>query len=542
MKKKILCAILAVFTSVSLFAESIHGFNLITGYKSNSFEYDNLIFDSNIWRLSLGYSYQFYPNYNSVVGFMISPNVGFDIPFGTKIENNGSKSKVNSKYNTDMLYPVFFNTDLALNFRIPRGLEKGFPYIRLGTTWQTSFFQLKEDVEYFADSVSGSQQNLSAFIELGFQPRHYEDYSESGFDTFFTYYRSDISIRFIYDFLTKNPLTDDNWIGASNFGIMLIWKPWQRSTEHQKDKEAFANYKEKRKQEIISTRDKADVHSKQFKLVEKKDCKVEDIEYLAMSIINGDRHFDNSFLEIPVTAEFYRQTTADGNYWLEFSEPFLRDITFIKHTLGNGKVGTEEYITCSEEKITLPFYTEEEKEKAFKVLVEEYDVRQQQKARIAENRRLAEENQKKLFNAAVASKSLSKLTDYIKKNWDERHFQYSAFEEVAKLLAKDSGVKMKRLPYSITNPYNLDRNCIYIEDQLSVYQWTGRGTFLAQTSEGIMIYIRSVYDLSTIDKYADCVYLRYAGTFEYNSISAGVQVVPQFDLIYNIEDVFPYGK
>ena len=392
MKKKILCAILTLFASVSLFGESIKGFNLITGRKSNSFEYDNLIFDSNIWRLSLGYSYQFYPNYNSVVGFMISPNVGFDIPFGTKIENNGSKSKVNSKYNTDMLYPVFFNTDLALNFRIPRGLEKGFPYIRLGTTWQTSFFQLKEDVEYFADSVSGSQQNLSAFIELGFQPRHYEDYSESGFDTFFTYYRSDISIRFIYDFLTKNPLTDDNWIGASNFGIMLIWKPWQRSTEHQKDKEAFANYKEKRKQEIISTRDKADVHSKQFKLVEKKDCKVEDIEYLAMSIINGDRHFDNSFLEIPVTAEFYRQTTADGNYWLEFSEPFLRDITFIKHTLGNGKVGTEEYITCSEEKITLPFYTEEEKEKAFKVLVEEYDVRQQQKARIAENRRLNPNN------------------------------------------------------------------------------------------------------------------------------------------------------
>ena len=59
-----------------------------------------------------------------------------------------------------------------------------------------------------------------------------------------------------------------------------------------------------------------------------------------------------------------------------------------------------------------------------------------------------------------------------------------------------------------------------------------------------MIYIRSVYDLSAIDKHADCVYLRYAGTFEYNSISAGVQVVPQFDLIYNIEDVvFPsYGK
>ncbi len=521
MKKKILCAILTLFASVSLFAESIHSFNLITGRKSNSFEYDNLIFDSNIWRFALGYSYQFYPSYNSVVGFMLSPNVGFDNPFGTKIENNGSKSKVNSNYEYDI--PIFFNTDLALNFRNPRGLEKGFFLIRLGTTWQTSSFQLEEDVDYFADSVSGSQQNLSAFIELA---TSYDD-SESD-DCCCT--SSDISIRFIYDFLTKNPLTDDKWIGASNFGIMLIWIPWQRSTEHQKDKEEF-----------LAMQANEDRYSKNFKFVEKKNCKIEDIEYLAMSILNGDRHFDNSFLEIPVTAEFYRQMTADGNYWLEFSEPFLRDITFTKHTLGNGKVGTEEYITWSEEKTTLPFYTEEEKDKAFKVLVEEYDVRQEHKVRIAENNRLAEENQKKLFNAAVASKSLSKLTDYIKKNWEERYFQHSAFEEIAKLLAKDSSVKMKDLPH-ITNPYNLDRNCIYLEDQLSVYQWTGRGTFLAQTSERIMIYIRSVYDLSTIDKYADCVYLRYAGTFEYNSISAGVQVVPQFDLIYNIEDVFPYGK
>ena len=282
----------------------------------------------------------------------------------------------------------------------------------MGTTWQTTSFQLKEDVEYFADSVNGSQKNLSAFIELGFQPRHFEDCSESGFDIFFnesvcdtflTYDRSAISIRFIYDFLTKNPLTNDNWIGASNFGIMLIWIPWQRSTEHQKDKEEF-----------LAMQANEDRYSKNFKFVEKKNCKIEDIEYLAMSILNGDRHFDNSFLEIPVTAEFYRQMTADGNYWLEFSEPFLRDITFTKHTLGNGKVGTEEYITWSEEKITLPFYTAEEKDKAFKVLVEEYDVRQEHKVRIAENNRLAEENQKKLFNAAVASKSLSKLTDYIR--------------------------------------------------------------------------------------------------------------------------------
>ena len=100
MKKKVFIIIFACLQSFSIFSESIHGFNLTTGYKSNSFEYDNLNFDSNIWRVSFGYSYQFYPSYDSVIGFMLSPNVGFDIPFGTAISNNGSASKVNSNFGT----------------------------------------------------------------------------------------------------------------------------------------------------------------------------------------------------------------------------------------------------------------------------------------------------------------------------------------------------------------------------------------------------------------------------------------------------------
>ena len=56
-----------------------------------------------------------------------------------------------------------------------------------------------------------------------------------------------------------------------------------------------------------------------------------------------------------------------------------------------------------------------------------------------------------------------------------------------------------------------------------------------------MIYIRSVYDLTAIEKYADDIFLIYAGTFEYTSVSAGVQVVPQFDLIYSIKGIL-HGK
>ena len=99
---------------------------------------------------------------------------------------------------------------------------------------------------------------------------------------------------------------------------------------------------------------------------------------------------------------------------------------------------------------------------------------------------------------------------------------------------------MKELP-EISNPYSLDKSCIYFAQGISVYQWTGKGTFLANSSERELLYIRSVYDLSTIEKYGNSVFLRYAGVFEYNSISAGVQVVPQFDLIYTIK-IIPNDK
>lgn len=165
---------------------------------------------------------------------------------------------------------------------------------------------------------------------------------------------------------------------------------------------------------------------------------------------------------------------------------------------------------------------------------------QELKKRAAENDRLEKEKQAKIFKAAVASKNVNVIADYIKENYDQQYFDESAYNEIAKLLAKNNNVQLKELP-AISNSYALDRNCIYLANNVSVYQWTGNGIFLAQNFHGDMIYIRSVYDLTAIEKYADDIFLIYAGTFEYTYVSAGVQVVPQFDVIYIIKDS-PHDK
>lgn len=403
MKKKILCAILTLFTSVSLFAESYKGLNAALGYRNNNFNTDDIEFKDKYFPLMLGWNYTYYPSYNSFWGFSINPMIAYNVSLSGESNENINGSNADKYTFSDEGYYLekevwetknqfAFYTDLAVNFRIPPKYRNGFFFLRTGGAFQIGNFSATDKLRFqnknyysridYENEYSGAQTTFSGVLELGWQPA-LSEYA----DFFF----GNVSVRFVYDFLTKNPMTDGEFIHPNSFGIMLVCE-LGAGKEAKKDKEILARYEENKKQKLLAMQANEDRYSKNFKLVEKKDCTVEDIEYLALNVINSDRHFDNSFLEIPVTAEFYRQTTADGNYWLEFSEPFLRDITFIKHTLGNGKVGTEEYITCSEEKITLPFYTEEEKEKAFKVLVEEYDVRQQQKARIAENRRLNPNN------------------------------------------------------------------------------------------------------------------------------------------------------
>jgi len=347
MKKKILCAILAVFTSVLLFAESYKGLNAALGYRNNNFNTDDIEFKDKYFPLVLGWNYTYYPSYNSFWGFSINPMIAYNVSLSGESNENINGSNADKYTFSDEGYYLekevwetknqfALYTDLAVNFRISPKYRNGFFFLRTGGAFQIGNFSATDKLRFqnknyysridYENEYSGAQTTFSGVLELGWQPA-LSEYA----DFFF----GNVSVRFVYDFLTKNPMTDGEFIHPNSFGIMLVCE-LGAGKESKKDKEILARYEENKKQELLAMQANEDRYSKNFKLVEKKDCKVENIEYLATHILNSDRHFDNSFLEIPVTAEFYRQTTADGNYWLEFSEPFLRDITFTKHTLGNG--------------------------------------------------------------------------------------------------------------------------------------------------------------------------------------------------------------
>ena len=257
-----------------------------------------------------------------------------------------------------------------------------------------------------------------------------------------------------------------------------------------------------------------------------KKQKVGDIAYFRQMIKKINSEVDDNIFEIPLIVKGYK--TRENTEVVE-------EIILTSH-----KFATDKSDSIKKEEIVLNISTEEEKRLALNEILQEYNVMQELKKRAAENDRLEKEKQAKIFKAAVASKNVNVIADYIKENYDQQYFDESAYNEIAKLLSKNNNVQLKVLP-AISNPYGLDRNCIYLANGVSVHQWTGNGTFLAQNFHGDMIYIRSVYDLTAIEKYADDVFLRYAGTFEYNSVAAGVQVVPQFDLIYSIKGI-QHGK
>lgn len=257
-----------------------------------------------------------------------------------------------------------------------------------------------------------------------------------------------------------------------------------------------------------------------------KKQKVGDIDYFRQMIKKINSEVDDSIFEIPLIVKGFK--TRENTEVVE-------EIILTSH-----KFAADKSDSIKKEEIVLKISTEEEKRLALNEILQEYNAMQELKRRAAENEHLEKEKQAKTFKSAAASKNINVITNYIKENYDKPYFDESAYNEIAKLLAKNNNVQLKEMP-AISNPYGLDRNCIYLANDISVYQWTGNGTFLAQNFHGDMIYIRSVYDLTAIEKYADDVFLRYAGTFEYSSVAAGVQVVPQFDLIYSIKGI-QHGK
>ena len=259
-----------------------------------------------------------------------------------------------------------------------------------------------------------------------------------------------------------------------------------------------------------------------------KDVFVKDIEYFVERIKNCFTSYDDSILNIPIRIECFEE--KNGN-------EVIQNISFVKHSLSNGILGTSEYIAWQGENVKLQFTTEYEKIIAFDSIVAENQCRLQQAKRIAENDEIERNEHEAIYKKVIASKNLKTIADYINKNYESKFFHDEAYVELAKVLSNDNSVELKELPY-IKNPYGLDKNCLYYCNYLSVFQWTGNGSLLAEFDTNKVIFIRNVYDLTKIDGAVRNGYLKYIGTHEYSSVSAGIQVVAEFDLVYSLDAPF----
>lgn len=111
-------------------------------------------------------------------------------------------------------------------------------------------------------------------------------------------------------------------------------------------------------------------------------CRISEKFYTYL-LFKSDIQLDTNVYDIPVTLEYCRNWN---------NEPFLINISILKHSLGTGKAGSDEYILFKTEKITIPFYSDVDKKSFAKIIETEYATREQQKARIEENRRLNPNN------------------------------------------------------------------------------------------------------------------------------------------------------
>ena len=114
-----------------------------------------------------------------------------------------------------------------------------------------------------------------------------------------------------------------------------------------------------------------------------KEARVSDFDFLTDFIKNGNLNIYNEICDFHLTARYYKDRKGSD---------ILQEIILTYHTLGNGKPGTEEYIIFTTKKIPLSFRTDEEKENSLNLILAEYNTRKEQKARIAENRRLNPDN------------------------------------------------------------------------------------------------------------------------------------------------------
>ena len=119
-------------------------------------------------------------------------------------------------------------------------------------------------------------------------------------------------------------------------------------------------------------------------------CKISESFY--SYLLSSEIQFDTDIYDIPVTFEVYQKWNIRKEEFVNKTSPFIRDISILKHSLGTGKAGSDEYIMYKTEKLTLPFISNEDKKYFVKMIEEEYIFRQKQKERIAENKRLNPNN------------------------------------------------------------------------------------------------------------------------------------------------------
>ncbi len=252
---------------------------------------------------------------------------------------------------------------------------------------------------------------------------------------------------------------------------------------------------------------------------------------IAKYIANFDFQTVENFYNTHVICQYYCRK-AD-NKWI--GDSFIRNIRFRGYDLEQTETIPlyEEY--RYEKWIELPFYTDDEKQRAFNTIVEQYKFKteQEQKKKQQElENELKEKSQHDIaYYIAKSSNNINDLTSYIRNNYHSKYFNKEVYTEIAKLISKKDNVVLESLS-AYTQPHDSEENYLYYDEHINVTLRINDGSFLAKSSFGDLIFISNVYDQVEISYHITNVYLKRIGDYEY-STSDGTESIPQFDLIYS---------
>ncbi|MBD5412421.1 MAG: hypothetical protein HDR51_06725 [Treponema sp.] len=292
------------------------------------------------------------------IDFVLSPEISL---FVSDMEGTGTSATVvaNGTLKTDFKFVNFLCWDEGLtwwNINNGKLFSENIFGIYLKNTYSAGIFL--NGNKYFDIKIGGGVHGQFPLIPFGLETG--VSYSPVLNDWFFDFFCGGMGqhittgIRGSYCF-SRHRYFDTEFVFAWNFKFDI------RKSNYKK---IFDNYQ---KEVWIPTHTRMRTET------------VRDIAFLKNAVVNSNKNFGDTIFNIPITIQYYE-------HWDKGE--VIQKIAFTSHKLGNGEVGTEGYITYTTEEVSLPFYTDEEKRNTFDKIVEEYNIRQEQKARIAENRRL----------------------------------------------------------------------------------------------------------------------------------------------------------